>query len=136
MLADGCVTVTGGTLTLTTTGGGKWDADDVKTKASTCISADENITIDGGVLLLISTGSGGKGMSCDGEFVMNGGDVTISTSGGVFVYQNGVEYPNYTGSTDRIASDYKSSAKGVKADGNVTINGGISTATVTARTTK
>lgn len=134
--ADGCVTVTGGTLTLTTTGGGKWDADDVKTKASTCISADENITIDGGVLLLTSTGSGGKGMSCDGEFVMNGGDVTISTSGGVFVYQNGVEYPNYTGSTDRIASDYKSSAKGVKADGNVTINGGISTATVTARTTK
>ena len=129
--ADGCVTVTGGTLTLTTTGGGKWDADDVKTKASTCISADENITIDGGVLLLTSTGSGGKGISCDGEFVMNGGDVTISTSGGVFVYQNGVEYPNYTGSTDRIASDYKSSAKGVKADGNVTINGGTINVTTT-----
>ena len=129
--ADGCVSITGGTLTLSTSGGGMWDNEDVKTKAPSCISADENITIDGGTLLLTSTGSGGKGLSCDGDFVMNGGEVTIKTSGGVFVYQNGVEYSNYTGNTDRIASDYKSSAKGVKADGNVTINGGNINVTTT-----
>ncbi len=129
--ADGSVNITGGTLTLSTSGGGMWDTEDVKTKAPSCISADENITIDGGTLLLTSTGSGGKGLSCDGDFVMNGGEVTIKTSGGVFVYQNGVEYPNYTGNTDRIASDYKSSAKGVKADGNVTINGGNINVTTT-----
>lgn len=129
--ADGSVNITGGTLTLSTSGGGMWDTEDVKTKAPSCISADENITIDGGTLLLTSTGSGGKGLSCDGDFVMNGGEVTIKTSGGVFVYQNGVEYPNYTGNTDRITSDYKSSAKGVKADGNVTINGGNINVTTT-----
>lgn len=129
--ADGSVSITGGTLTLSTSGGGMWDNEDVKTKAPSCISADENISIDGGTLLLTSTGSGGKGLSCDGDFVMNGGEVTIKTSGGVFVYQNGVEYQNYTGNTDRIASDYKSSAKGVKADGNVTINGGNINVTTT-----
>ncbi|MGN1245330.1 MAG: carbohydrate-binding domain-containing protein [Muribaculaceae bacterium] len=122
--ADADVTISGGSITLSTAGGGKWDSDDVKTKAASCISADGNITIDGGAILLTSTGSGGKGMSCDGDFVMNDGEVVISTSGGVFIYLNGVEYPDYTGSTDRIDSDYKSSAKGVKADGNVTINGG------------
>lgn len=123
--ADADVTISGGTLNLSTSGGGMWDSDDVKTKAASCISADGNITIDGGTMTLTSTGSGGKGMSCDGNFVMNDGEVAISTSGGVFVYLNGVEYPDYTGSTDRIASDNKSSAKGVKADGNVTINGGL-----------
>lgn len=129
--ADADVTISGGTLTLSTTGGGMWDSEDAKTKAASCISADGNVTIDGGSMTLTSTGSGGKGISCDGDFVMNDGEVTISTSGGVFVYQNGVEYPDYTGSTDRIASDYKSSAKGVKADGNVTINGGTISATTT-----
>lgn len=129
--ADADVTISGGTLTLSTIGGGMWDSEDAKTKAASCISADGNITIDGSSMTLTSIGSGGKGISCDGDFTMNNGEVTISTSGGVFVYQNGVEYPDYTGSTDRIDSDHKSSAKGVKADGNVTINGGTISATTT-----
>lgn len=122
--ADADVAISGGTLVLSTSGGGMWDTEDLKTKACACISGDGNITIDGGTLTLTSSGSGGKGLSCDGDLVINDGEVNISTSGGTFVYLNGVEYPNYTGSTDRIDSDNKSSAKGMKADGNVTINGG------------
>ena len=46
------------------------------------------------------------------------------TSGGMYAYVNGREYTDYTGNTDYLDSDQKSSPKGIKADGNVTINGG------------
>ncbi|MGM9846483.1 MAG: carbohydrate-binding domain-containing protein [Muribaculaceae bacterium] len=129
--ADGNVVITDGNITITTSGGGEWDTTDLKTKASTCISADGYIQVDGGTFDLTSTGSGGKGFSCDGEFIYNGGTTTISTSGGIFAYVNGTIYDNYTGNTDNLDSDYKSSAKGIKADGNVTINGGNITVTTT-----
>ncbi len=122
--ADGDITVAGGEITVVTSGGGKWDTDDNKTKAASCLSADGKVQIDGGTLQLTSSGAGGKGINCDGEFIMNDGALTISTTGGLYAYVNGTEYSNYTGSTDRLTSDQKSSAKGVKADGNVTINGG------------
>lgn len=123
--ADGSVTISGGDLVLSTSGGGKWDTEDVKTKAASCISADIDITISGGTLSLTSTGGGGKGISCDGNFLMTGGEVAIHTSGGVFAYINGTEYPNYTGNLDNVASDYRSSPKGIKADGTVVIEGGV-----------
>lgn len=131
--ADADVIITGGELELSTSGGGMWDTEDLKTKAASCISADGKIQIDGGTMKLTSTGSGGKGMNCDGELIMNDGEVTISTSGGTFAYVNGTEYPNYTGNTDNLNSDYKSSAKGIKADGNVTINGGTIKVLTTGR---
>lgn len=131
--ADGNVVITEGNITITTSGGGKWDTTNLKTKASTCISADGYIQVDGGTFDLTSTGSGGKGFSCDGEFIYNGGTTTIKTSGGVFAYVNGTIYDNYTGNTDKLASDYKSSAKGIKADGNITINGGNINVTTTGK---
>lgn len=122
--AENNVVVTDGTLTITTSGSGEWDSDESKTKASSCISADGMVQIDGGTLQLTSSGGGGKGINCDGEFVMNGGSVSVSTTGGLYAYVNGTEYDNYTGSTDWLSTSQKSSPKGVKADGNVTINGG------------
>ena len=129
--ADGDIVVTGGTLTLSTAGGGEWDSDEKKTKAAACLSADGQVRIDGGDLSLTSTGSGGKGISCDGAFTANGGNIDIKTSGGLYAYVNGKEYTDYTGNTDNIASDYKSSPKGIKADGNVNIAGGNITIVVT-----
>lgn len=122
--ADGDVTVTDGILDFTTAGGGEWDTTDLKTKASACISADGSVQIDGGTLTLTSTGCGGKGISCDANLTVNGGDITVKTSGGLFAYINGTAYTDYTGNTDNINSDYKSSGKGIKVDGNITINGG------------
>lgn len=122
--ADGDILVTDGTLDITTTGGGTWDSDDAKTKASACMSADGNIRIDGGQLTLACSGAGGKGIGCDGTLDINGGTLSITTTGGMYAYVNGTEYNNYTGNTDRLSSAQKSSPKGVRAEGNITINGG------------
>jgi len=129
--ADGDILIGGGTIEVTVAGGGKWDADDVKTKAASCLSSDGIMTVDGGILNLTATGSGGKGISCDGDLTINDGNINVKTSGGLYVYLNGTEYPDYTGNTDRIDSDSKSSPKGIKSDGNVTVNGGSINVTTT-----
>ncbi len=122
--ADGDVTISGGVVALTTSGGGEWDEDDAKTKAAACISADGSVTVLGGELNLVSTGSGGKGINCDGDLSITGGEISISTSGGLYAYVNGREYDDYTGDTDNLDSDLTSSPKGIKADGDITIDGG------------
>lgn len=122
--ADGDVVISDGELNLLTDANGIWDSSKTKTKASACIGADGDIAIIGGTLDLKATGSGGKGISCDGVFTADGGKTTISTTGGMLVYTNGNLNHNYTSSADRINSDYKSSAKGIKADSGVVINGG------------
>ena len=102
-------------IDVTTTGKGMWDTDDLETKAACCISADRNITIDDGTLTLTATGSGGKGMKCDSILTISGGDITISTSGGLYYNNGSTENTNYTGNTDHISSSYYSSPKGIKA---------------------
>ena len=122
--ADNDIIVAGGTINANVSGNGIWDSEKSKTKASACLGADNNVEISDGTLTLSATGSGGKGINCDNVFNLSGGNVNISTTGGMLVYSNGSLNHNYTGNTDRIDSDMKSSPKGVKADGNVTISGG------------
>lgn len=130
--ADADVIVSDGNISLVSNSNGVWDSAKSKTKASACIGADGNVIVSGGVIDLKATGSGGKGISCDGVFTGNGGKTTIATTGGMLVYSNNTLSHNYTGSADRINSDYKSSSKGIKADSGVLINDGeyyITTAT-------
>lgn len=122
--ADNAIDITGGTFTLSTSGNGMYDTTDLKTKAAACIGADGNVNIGGGTLSLKSTGSGAKGVTCDGTFTMTDGKLDIVTSGGMYVYKSGTEYHNYTSNADNIAANNKSSAKGVKGDSGVTIDGG------------
>ncbi len=122
--ADGDITVSGGNILASVSGGAKWDATDVKTKAASCLSADGNMNISGGTLDLTATGCAGKGISVDGDLLIGGVELTVSTSGGMAVYRNNQLTENYTGNTDNINSDLKSSPKGIKADGNITIDGG------------
>jgi hypothetical protein len=129
--ADGDIVITDGTLTLSVSGTGEWDSTDKKTKASACLGCDGDLNIEGGTLSLTATGNGGKGASCDGALNISGGDITVKTSGGVYAYVSNKEYDGYTGSTDRLSSNQKSSPKGMKADGNVNISGGNITVTTT-----
>ena len=122
--SEGDIYVKAGTINVTTTGHGKWDEDDVKTKAAACLGSDAKVVISGGTLTLTSTGAGGKGINCDAEFELSGGDVTIVTKGALYYHNGTTENTNYTGNTDNVNSDYYSSSKGVKADGAIKISGG------------
>jgi hypothetical protein len=121
---EGDMKITDGTVIVKTTGGGVWDADKVKTKASACLGADGNMTISGGTLTLTSTGAGGKGLNVDGALNVSGGTVTISTSGNAVVASSTGTLSVVTNSRqlDNYSSDYKSSPKGIKADGAITIS--------------
>jgi hypothetical protein len=122
--SEGDLIVKGGVIDITTTGHGKWDEEDVKTKAAACLGSDAKVVISGGTLTLTSTGSGGKGINCDAAFELSGGEVTIVTKGALYYHNGTTENTNYTGNTDNVNSDYYSSSKGVKADGAITISGG------------
>ena len=113
--AAGDMNISGGNITVTTSGKGEWDSVDLETNSACCLSADSNMTISGGTLTLTSTGSGGKGMKCDGVMTISDGDITVTTTGTLY-YNNGTtENTNYTGNTDNVSSDYYSSPKGIKA---------------------
>ena len=133
--SEGDLFVKAGTINITTTGHGKWDDEDLKTKAAACLGSDAKVVISGGTLVLTSTGSGGKGINCDAEFELSGGDVTIVTKGALYYHNGTTENTNYTGNTDNVNSDYYSSSKGVKSDGAIKISGGrinVSTAGLNA----
>ena len=122
--SEGDMRISGTTIVASTSGGGVWDSDKVKTKAASCLSADGNMTISGGTLTLISTGAGGKGINVDGTFTATGGTTTISTTGNAVVASSSGTLSVVTQSNelDKYDSDYKSSPKGIKVDGAITIS--------------
>ena len=124
--SEGDMRVSGGDITCKTSGGGTWDTDDMKTKAAACMSADGNMTISGGTLTLTSTGAGGKGISVDGTLTVTDGTVNVNTSGNAVVASSSGTISTVSNSQqlDRYTSDYKSLPKGIKADGDININGG------------
>lgn len=121
---EGDFTISGGEVTITNTGAGEWDSEKLKTKAAACIGADGKAVIKDGKLVLTATGGGGKGINCTEDFQMEGGDINITTTGGALVWNGSSLSQNYTGSLDRIQSDWKSSPKGIKCDSDVDIEGG------------
>ena len=104
---DGEVRIDGGRTTILTSGGYEYDSDDSDYTACSGIKADSLVTINGGELNIKSTGIGGKGINSDDQIVINDGVVRIITTG-------------------KRQKDSKGSVspKGIKADGNITINGG------------
>ena len=104
---DGYVQIDGGRTTILTSGGYEYDSDDKDYAACSGIKADSLITINGGELNIKSTGIGGKGMNCDDQIVINDGVIRIITTG-----------------TRKKDSQGSVSPKGIKADGNITVNGG------------
>ena len=131
--SEGDMIITDGAITVSTSGGGTWDSDKLKTKASACLGADGNVTISGGTLSLTSTGAGGKGINADGTLTVDGGTTTIKTSGNAVVASSTGTLSVVTSSQqlDKYDSDYKSSPKGIKVDGAITINDGIINVTTT-----
>ena len=121
---EGDMRISDGDITVKTTGGGVWDSDKVKTKASACLGADGNTVISGGTMNLTSTGAGGKGINGDGTLTATGGTTIIKTSGNAVVASSNGTLSTVSSSSqlDRYDSDYKSSPKGIKIDGAITIS--------------
>ena len=121
---EGDMRISGGDITVKATGGGVWDSTKVKTKASACLGADGNMTISGGTLNLTSTGAGGKGINGDGTFTATGGTIIIKTSGNAVVASSSgtLSTVNSSQQLDKYDSDYKSSPKGIKIDGAITVS--------------
>lgn len=111
---DSTLTVTGGTIDITTTGDGEYDSDDNDVSGSAALKTDGDALISGGTITLKSTGAGGKGLSADGIVSISDGTVNVTTTGTQYVY----------GSLD-------TSPKGIKADGNLYISGGTVNVTAT-----
>ena len=111
----------GGTLNITTTGGGYWDKDDLKTKAPAGINSATDVIIRGGTLNLLSTGDGAKCIKCDSTFTMEGGELTAQTKGARYIYEL---YDGDKNDVDNIPDSLKTSPKAVKADFGICITGG------------
>lgn len=112
---EGDLFISGGDITLTTSGNGMWNSEKQEVKAASCLSSEGNINVSGGTLTLTSTGSGGKGMKCDGVLTISEGNINVVTSGGLYYNNGSSESTNYTGNTDRISNGYYASPKGIKA---------------------
>ncbi len=105
--SDGEVRIDGGRTTILTSGGYEYDSDDSDYTACSGVKADSVININGGELNIRSTGTGGKGLNCDSEINNNDGVIRIITTG-----------------KRQKDSQGSVSPKGIKADGNININGG------------
>lgn len=105
---DASYTQEGGRVTAITSGGGTYDSDEKDVSACAGVKADSIFTISGGELNVKSTGKGGKGISCDMAAYFDGGTVTAVTTGSTYTYTQSLD----------------SKAKGIKADGDIQINGG------------
>ena len=103
--ATGSLYISGGTINVTTTGGGMWDADESDTKAACGLSADYDMTISGGTLTLKSTGAGGKCMKCDSTMTISGEAVISAiTTGSKYTYGSYSSSPKAIKAGTRIAS--------------------------------
>lgn len=80
----------------------------------TAFKCDNSLTVNGGEITINSTSAckGGKGFSSDGDIVINGGIINITTAG------NGATYTNPSNQTDSYT------AACIKADANLSILGG------------
>jgi len=119
--------VSGGTISGTVSGGGE-TASDETVAASAGIKCGGNITVDGGTFVLKATGDGDKGINCDGTITINGGDFNVTTTGARYG-DNSSGTGGWGGwgpgdDPDSDDSDKSSSAKGIRAEGDITINDG------------
>ena len=79
---DSVVVITGGDITIKTTGDDVYDEAEADYSSAACIKCDYDFTMTGGKLTMKSTGDGGKGVNCDGAVTVSGGTFSATTSGG------------------------------------------------------
>jgi hypothetical protein len=129
------VLINGGNLTVTTAGNGasytnESGATDSFTAA--CFKSDANILFLGGVIDCQSSGTGGKGVNADGTITIGniGADnsalsLTVGTSGARFLVSGSSGGGTGGGGRPGGQSGDYANPKGIKCEGNLTVNSGI-----------
>ena len=107
------------TLKVTNTGGVD-TSDSTDLAGSACLKSDTSINISGGTLTLTNSGQGGRAINSDGTLVISGGIINAQAQGTNYGSSSGGG-PWGGGGSSSSSHKY---AKGVKADGNITISGG------------
>ena len=122
--------ITGGTITGTVSGGGETYNDNTVSGAA-CIKGKANCVIDGGTFDLKATGQGGKGMNFNGTLTINNGNIKATTTGSKYGSSGGGGGGWDPWGGNESNGDTSSSPKGIRAEGNLTINGGTITVSAT-----
>ena len=142
--SDGSVTINGGDIRITVSGGVlKEEVTSGSTftyeyTASAGIKADSTFVMTGGLLDITNTGDGGKGISGDMNARFEGGTVRVGVSGGNYGSSSsggggpggggrpgsGGGWPGSGNSSSSNTDDSSKSAKGIKFDGDIVISGG------------
>lgn len=119
------------TVTITNSGGAD-TSDETDISSSACLKSDKAIVIEGGTLTLTNTGQGGRAINSDGTLIISGGTINAQAQGSNYGSSGGGGGPGGGGRPGGgggwpggggSSSPHKY-AKGVKADGNITISGG------------
>jgi len=126
---SGNIYIEGGTLNISVTGNATWDSEDSEVKGTKCISADGDMKISGGTLTLTNSGSGGKGIKVDGKLtISDDANLTVTTTGYIAYCSSTsnttIRTTTSSSTTEKLDDALKTSPKGIKADGAMTISGG------------
>lgn len=105
---DSTTFITGGTISITTSGNCVYDAATADYSSAACIKGDYQVNISGGNITLTSSGDGGKGINCNQDVLFSGGTMMVTTTG----------------------SNNDAKPKGVKSDTGITVSGGSFSVTV------
>lgn len=115
------------TVTITNSGGAD-TSDETDISSSACLKSDKAIVIAGGTLTLTNTGQGGRAINSDGTLTISGGTINAQAQGSNYGSSGGGGGGRPGGGGGWPGGGDSSSphkyAKGVKADGNITISGG------------
>ena len=126
---DGEFRITDGSVTITSTSAA--GLVDSELTGAAGIKADSLVTVNGGKLTVTTSGTGAKGINCDGDGHFNSGTLNITVKGSNYGSSSGGnQRPGWGGSDS--SSDNTSAAKGLKFDGNLYFDGADITASASS----
>ncbi|MBP5705705.1 MAG: carbohydrate-binding domain-containing protein, partial [Spirochaetales bacterium] len=124
---DGNMSVSGGTVNITTTANGLLDSSENDYDAPSCVKVSGNMNVTNGTITGSNSGNCGKGIKVGGTYTQTGCNITLNVTGsnlGSSSSSNMGGGPSRPGQQSSSSSSASSSAKGIKVTGAMNISGG------------